>query len=347
MSTALTRSPAAFEPRGLSLVQSGVHRVRVAWSSHWQRLVQHLTEVAAHRRAQLSALGQRARVALDPSISRQLAGYRVGEAHALGRTATLAEGATWAQPVDVAAGFLDQRHRRELARHFLQQGQSAHAAIAAYTRLAGELLALGAHPELLMHVHAAALERVHHAEGAFSLASAFAGVGISPSAWPELPRLARRAGIDRHRGLAKLAERTLLEGWLSTAFGAALAGGGAARAKDPVIATHLRMVAEDSSRQADFAVRLVEWALQLGGEPVALALTLCLRNLPRALLEPALAPGLRAEVLERHGVVGAAMRRALYLSTRAQVVAELARRLDASEWEREARRQLRVRAAAE
>jgi hypothetical protein len=344
MSTALIRSSAAFEPRGLSLVQSGIHRVRVAWSTHWQRFADGVELAAAVQRARLARLSQRTRLALDPSVSRQVAAYQVGEAHAFAGAATLTDARAWSQPVDVAAGFLDQRHRRELARHFMAQGQGAHAAIAAYTRLASELLTLGAHPELLMHVHAAALERVHHAEGAFSLASAFAGVGISPSAWPELPRLARASKLTRAGALAKLAERTLLEGWLSTAFGAALAGAGSTRASDPVIATHLRMVAEDSSRQADFAIRLVEWALKLGGDEVALALTLTIRNLPRALPAPSLAAGLRPEVLERHGMVGPTLQRALYLSTRAQVVNEMAARLEASEWEREARRQLRVEA---
>lgn len=342
MSTALMNREQAFAPRGLSLVHSGIHRVRVAWTSGWQRWMDGLSLVAARQRVQLAELTQRAKLALDPSVSRQAAAYRVSEAHGFAGAAPLSDARSWAQPLDVAASFLDQRHRRELARHYLTQGQAAHASIAAYTRLAGELLSLGAHPELLMHVHAAALERVHHAEGAFSLASAFAGVGISPSAWPDLPRQAQPLRGAQAQALARLAERTLLEGWLSTAFGAAVAGAGSTRASDPVIATHLRMVAEDGSRHADFAVRLVDWALKLGGDEVSLALTLLVRNLPRALPEPALAPGLRAEVLERHGVIAAPLRRSLYLSTRAQVVQHMARRLEDAEWEREARRQVRA-----
>lgn len=319
-------------PRGLSLVTSGLYKIRVAWSSRWLHLKRELVANVAMRRAQWVELAGRMRLALDPSVSRTVAAYRVGEAHALRAHAAApldAEATSWTQPVEISASFLDLDHRRALARHWLDQGQAAHAAIAAYTRLAGELMALGAHPELLMHVHAAALERVHHAEGAFSLASAFAGFGISPAAWPELPRVARAARHGRTAALVEIAERALLEGWLSTRFGAAVAQVGAARASEAAVANHLRMVAEDSLRQAEFGIRLVDWTLKLGGEPVATALALAIRNLPASLMEPGPLPGLRAEVLERNGVPGPSLRRALYLSTRAQVVAEVARRLDA------------------
>ena len=158
-------------PRGLSLVRSGIYKVRVAWSVRLAHLRAELGAAFALRRAQAAELVDRVRVALDPAISRRVAAYRVSEAHGFGLARAAApldaEVGSWVQPVELAASFLDTEHRRVLARHWLSQGQGAHAAIAAYTQLAGELLALGAHPELLMHVHAAALERVHHAEGAF------------------------------------------------------------------------------------------------------------------------------------------------------------------------------------
>ena len=151
-------------PRGLSLVRSGIYKVRVAWSVRLAHLRAELGAAFALRRAQAAELVDRVRVALDPAISRRVAAYRVSEAHGFGLARAAApldaEVGSWVQPVELAASFLDTEHRRVLARHWLSQGQGAHAAIAAYTQLAGELLALGAHPELLMHVHAAALERV-------------------------------------------------------------------------------------------------------------------------------------------------------------------------------------------
>jgi len=324
-------------PRGLSLVQSGLYKIRVSVRARWQQLRRELAEDLAIQRARLAAFAERVRVALDPSVSSTVSAYRVSQAHALraGRRVLeaplAAESASWVQPVELAAGFLDLEHRRTLARHWLDQAQGAHAAIAAYTQLASELMALGAHPELLMHVHAAALERVHHAEGAFSIASAFAGFEISPSAWPELPRRARSSSRSRDAALVCIAERALLEGWLSTSFGAAVAQLGSTRASEHGVAGHLRMVAEDSARQAAFGERLVEWTLKLGGEPVALALSLAIRNLPRAPISEAPIPGLRTEVMERNGVPGASAQRALYLSCRDGVVRAMAAKLDAVE----------------
>lgn len=321
-------------PRGLSLVQSGLYKVRVSVRARWIHLRRGIEASFAEAHARVAAFRARVRVALDPSISPSVAAYRVGSAHALraGRrtlTAPLeAETGTWVRGLELAVGFLDVDHRRVLAKHWIDQGQAAHGAIAAYTQLAGELMALGAHPELLMHVHAAALERVHHAEGAFSIASAFAGFEISPSAWPELPRLARSSKRDRDAALVHLAERALLEGWLSTAFGAAVAQVGAARASEVEVASHLRMVSEDAARQAAFGERLVDWTLRLGGEKVALALALAIRNLPRAPIAEAPMPGVRLEVLERNGVPSASVQRAVYLSCREQVVRAMAHKLD-------------------
>lgn len=329
-------------PRGLSLVTSGLYKIRVAWGTRWRRFAHEVAVSVAMRRAEVVELAGRIRLAFDPAVSRNVAAYRVSEAHALphGRAHLAApldpEANTWIQPVEVAATFLDLDHRRALARHWLGQGQAAHAAIAAYTQLAGELMALGAHPELLMHVHAAALERVHHAEGAFSLASAFAGFGISPTAWPELPRVARASRRGRLDALVEIAERALLEGWLSTSFGAAVAQVGAARASEAAVAAHLRMVSEDSARQAEFGIRLVDWTLKLGGEEVANALALAIRKLPNDLVDAPATPGLRTEVMERHGVPGESLRRAIYLSCRAQVVAEISRKLDAFDLRRAA-----------
>jgi len=318
-------------PRGLSLVTSAVYKVRVAWSVRFMHLRSAVAFELAERRAKWDAFVSRVRIAMDPAISPTVAAYRVSEAYAFGdgQTAPLApEAQTWVQPVELAACFLDVEHRKALARHWIGLGQSAHAAIAAYTQLAGELMTLGAHPELLMHVHAAALERVHHAEGAFSIASAYAGFGISPSAWPEMPKVARTSKRSRNAALALVAERALLEGWLSTAYGAAVAQIAAARASEAAVAAHLRMVAEDSARQAEFGKRLVDWTLKLGGEDVALALALAIRKLPTALVEEKPLPGTRTEILERNGQPPAAVRRAIFLSMRSQVVAELAAKLD-------------------
>jgi hypothetical protein len=321
-------------PRGFSLIQSGLYKIRISFRTRWQMLRGEAESQLDLLRSRLHEISGRVRIALDPSISTGVATYRVGQAHALrhGRRALAApldaEVGNWVRPIELAAGFLDVEHRRALARHWLSHGQAAHAAIAAYTQLAGELMSLGAHPDLLMHVHACALERVHHAEGAFSIASAFAGFEISPSSWPELPKLARTARRSRQDALSGIAERALLEGWLSTAFGAAVAQLASARASEAAVTSHLRMVAEDSARQAAFGERLLDWTLKLGGEPVALVLALAIRNLPRTALAQAQIAGLRPEVMERNGVPNASAQRALYLSVRSNLVRAVAAKLD-------------------
>ena len=61
---------------------------------------------------------------------------------------------------------------------------------------------------------------------------------------------------------------------------------------------------------------------------MATSLALAIRNLPAAFLPEPPAPGVRAGLLERHGMHNPSLRRAIYLSCRAQVVADVSRRLD-------------------
>lgn len=167
----------------------------------------------------------------------------------------------WSAPLAVEA--LPADLRQALGERWLRDAVGEHASIASFARLALDLLAHGAPADLIARVTEAQADEVRHATAAFSIASAALGTAVGPGA------LAIPQGPTPT--LAQLAADTVRDGCLNESIAAAEAMVRLAGASPGPIADALRQVVEDEARHAVLARDLVAWAIEQGGEEVAVA----------------------------------------------------------------------------
>lgn len=139
-----------------------------------------------------------------------------------------------------------------------------HASVAAFAKLALELLAWGAPPDLVDGCHVAAREEIEHARLAYGLASRFAGRTIGPGP------LRLSGGLTRD--LVTWACETFEDGCVGESVAAIEAAEALSQETDAEIAHVLRVIADDEASHASLAFRMVAWAIEAGGQPVAVAI---------------------------------------------------------------------------
>lgn len=133
-----------------------------------------------------------------------------------------------------------------------EAGRGEHASVAAFARLALELLAHGAPPALVQAALAAADDELRHARLCFERAGCAAGT-------LEIPPFAAA------RPLAEIASDAVREGCVAETVGAVVAR--AAAASEPA----LDGIAADEERHAVLSWQIVAWALRTGGPEVRAA----------------------------------------------------------------------------
>jgi hypothetical protein len=141
-------------------------------------------------------------------------------------------------------------------------GANEHASIAAFSKLALELLAHGAPPSLVRAVHLAGVDEIDHAERCFALAARFGGAAVGPGAIPFT------AAIVATRPLADIAADAVREGCVGETTGAVLARAAADAAADPQVREALAAIAADEERHAALSWQVVAWAVRSGGAEV-------------------------------------------------------------------------------
>jgi len=181
-------------------------------------------------------------------------------------------------------------------------GADEHASVAAFTRLALQLMAHGAPSDLLRDVHRAALDEIGHAERCWLVARRLGGSAVAADRFPFTEPVA----VDVT--LAKLAADAVREGCLGETLGAHLAAVAAELAPEPDIRTELAAIAAEEAEHAVLSFRIVAWALRTGGSAVQAAVRaafdapwpkpdlaeLALRaNVDEALLRSAAADGIK------------------------------------------------------
>jgi hypothetical protein len=144
-------------------------------------------------------------------------------------------------------------------------GADEHASIAAFSRLALQLLAHGAPTDLLRSVHQAAIDEVTHAERCWALARHFGGARVSAGRFPFSEPVAV------HGTLAALAADAVREGCLGETLGAHLAAEAAELASEPEVKAALSAIALEEAEHAVLSYRIVAWALRAGGSEVRAA----------------------------------------------------------------------------
>jgi hypothetical protein len=154
--------------------------------------------------------------------------------------------------------------REALARLWLADARAEHASVAAFERLAAELLAVGAPSNLVDRARCAALEEVGHATLCFALASSYADQDLSATPPSALVAAIERAPrpASRARALERLAVESAVDGCLEEGLAARLAGLGAAHAVDPVVAQVLTRIAREEASHAELARAILEWAVR-------------------------------------------------------------------------------------
>jgi len=223
------------------------------------------------------------------------------------RLAPVATRADWRAAI-APADAMDETTRARLANAWTQIGRMEHASVAAFARLALQLLAVGAPPDLVMAAQEAMGDETTHARLAFGLASAYAGADVGPGP------LAIDACLDGC-DLEALVATTVREGCVGETVAAIEAREALAHARDPEVRAVLATIARDETRHAELAWRTIAWALEVGGARARAALE-------RALAEAAeeSEAGAEGAGLLAHGIVSDALRGELRRAAIAQVV---------------------------
>ena len=153
--------------------------------------------------------------------------------------------------------------RRAVA--WARAGAAEHASVAAFARLALELLAHGAPVALLRDVHQAAIDELRHATVCWSLSKHFGGGAVSVGAFPF------GAPVAVNGSLATLAANAVREGCLAETLGAHVADVAAELSAEPAVRSALRSIAAEEATHAVLSFRIVAWALRRGGAEVRAA----------------------------------------------------------------------------
>ena len=146
----------------------------------------------------------------------------------------------------------------EAARAWRDDAALEHASIASFARLALELVALGAPPELVAAANAAALDEIEHAKICFALAARFGHPPVGPAP----------LSLEGVSLVADL-EDVAVEAAAQSCVGETVAALVLARASElcaPEIAPLLAKMSEDELAHATLGWKLVAWACAHGGD---------------------------------------------------------------------------------
>jgi hypothetical protein len=132
-----------------------------------------------------------------------------------------------------------------------------HASVAAFARLAIDLMVHGAPSELVDAAHVAARDEIRHAQRCYGIASAFGGsvVGPGPLAL---------AAISTAPTLVDLALACFRDGCVNETVAALSVAEASRLAASPTIRETLAAIAEDEARHAELSYRILAWALRVG-----------------------------------------------------------------------------------
>ncbi len=228
-------------------------------------------------------------------------------------TAVRASHAAWIDDLTPEVNPLDAATRDALAHAWRDDAFAEHASIGAFTRVAMQLLAVGAPPELVEGAHRAALDEVRHAKLCFTLASLYGARWEAPGALS--PDAIRGAVCE----LPVIAREALLEGCLGEGVAAALARDAAEHCDDVAVKSALTAIADDEARHRDLAWKILGWCLDTGGDRVADAVADALRALSAAEFALELPAGVDRAVWVSCGRVDPARAEALHEAVATQV----------------------------
>ncbi|MFO7564019.1 MAG: ferritin-like domain-containing protein [Enhygromyxa sp.] len=230
------------------------------------------------------------------------------------RRASHVASADWARSMPRVELRVAEREREGQA--WLEAARMEHASVAAFARMATQLLGLGAPPSLLTEVLRAQADELVHARLCFTIASELLGRRLGPG--PLDVSHAVGGPVDLQATVTAL----ILEGCVGETLAAAQASLAAARTEAPLLAAALEHIHVDETRHARLAVLTLAWlcAHPRHGRPTRAIVARVCRELeasPWPELDPG--PGL--------GGLGSGERRLVSASLRDSVVLPLLRGL--------------------
>ncbi|MBC8066823.1 MAG: ferritin-like domain-containing protein [Deltaproteobacteria bacterium] len=129
--------------------------------------------------------------------------------------------------------------------------------MAAFARLAIDLMVHGAPAELVDAAHVAARDEIRHAQHCYGIASVFGGKRLGPGA------LALSASASPST-LEQLAVECFRDGCVNETVAALCVAEGSRCAASPAIRDTLAAIADDEARHAELSYRILAWALNEG-----------------------------------------------------------------------------------
>jgi len=178
----------------------------------------------------------------------------------------------WSKGPEPDTTNLDAATREALTELWLHDAKAEHASVPAFARVAWQLAALGAPPDLIARTHQSALEEIDHAQRCFALASSYAQTALGPMSMPELTTGMGKLPRDRVRALTAIATETLADGALLESYSAALARVGLDDVVDAAARETLERIALDETGHAELAWDIIAFCVDAGGSPVVRAL---------------------------------------------------------------------------
>lgn len=148
--------------------------------------------------------------------------------------------------------------RAQAAVGWAREAAFEHASVAAFARLAIDLMVHGAPAELVDDAHAAARDEIRHAQQCYGIASAFADEPMGPGPLP-LATLTPAASI------VALAVDCFRDGCVNETVAALCVAEASRRVASPAIRDTLARIADDEGRHAELSYRILAWALRSGG----------------------------------------------------------------------------------
>lgn len=146
--------------------------------------------------------------------------------------------------------------REKLLEHWTRIGLMEHASIAAFARFTLELLALGAPASLIEASNQALVDETRHAQIAFGIASSLAGRAIGPGP------LSLEGALAQAGRAEELLRTTFREGCVGETRAALEVARSAVLCEDLELRRVLEGIAEDESRHAELAFRVVRYLVE-------------------------------------------------------------------------------------
>jgi hypothetical protein len=242
------------------------------------------------------------------------------------RLAETTDGGGWSGELCPDLDGLAPEARELLAAAWTAAALDEHAAVAAFGRVALDLMAHGAPADLVAWTLRAAGEEVDHARLGFALASGYAGRPVRPGVFP------LGASVPIAADLAAFAAATAREGCVGETLTTLVALECLAKTSDPAARAALQQITRDELEHARLAWATVRWAIDAGGAPVraAVAEVFARAAADGVQLPERLADGPHHDALVAHGVPNAAMARSSLVRGLREVVLPAAKALLAS-----------------